>query len=66
VGGKLPKVSVSNSTESILYFAVFSAIIGFAISCAVLQIDYRIKNKTQSMANSVSTRDNDLVLSQSK
>jgi phosphate/sulfate permease len=66
VGGKLPKVSVSNSTESILYFAVFSAIIGFAISCAVLQIAYRIKNKTQSMANSVSTRDNDLVLSQSK
>lgn len=44
MGGKLPRVSVSNSTESILYFAVFSAIIGFAISSAVLQIAYRIKN----------------------
>jgi phosphate/sulfate permease len=45
VGGRLPKVSVSNSTESILYFAVFSAIIGFAISCAVLQIAYKIIKK---------------------
>ena len=34
----MPRVSVSNSTESILYFSVFSAIIGLAISLAVLQI----------------------------
>jgi phosphate/sulfate permease len=50
VGGKLPRLSVSNSTESILYFAVFSAIIGFAISSAVLQIAYRTeKHKAQKI-----------------
>jgi heme-binding NEAT domain protein len=55
VGGKLPKVSDSSSTESILYFSVFSAIIGFAISCAVLQIAYRIKIRYH--ANSISIRE---------
>ena len=37
-GGREPKVSVSNSTESILYFGICSAIIGFAILLAVLHI----------------------------
>jgi hypothetical protein len=58
VGGKLPKVRVSNSTESILYFAVFSSIIGLATSCAVLQIAYRIKNIKHSM----SIRDSEFML----
>jgi phosphate/sulfate permease len=60
VGGKLPKLSDSKSTESILYFSVFSAIIGFAISCAVLQIAYRIKIRYH--ANSISIRDNHFIL----
>ena len=54
MGGKLPRVRVSNSIESILYCAVFSAIIGFAISSAVLQIAYRIKK--HSIENSMSIR----------
>ena len=38
VGGREPKLSASNSTESILYFGICSAIMGFAIVLAVLQI----------------------------
>ena len=38
VGGSDPRVNVSNSTDSILYFAVCSAIMGFAVFFAVLQI----------------------------
>lgn len=40
VGGREPKVSASNSTESILYFGICSAMIGFAMFFAVLQIAY--------------------------
>lgn len=40
VGGREPKLSSSNSTESILYFGICSAIMGFAILFAVLQIAY--------------------------
>lgn len=40
VGGKDPNEKVSNSTESILYFRICSAIMGFAISFAVLHIAY--------------------------
>lgn len=38
VGGRQPKLSSSNSTESILYLGICSAIMGFAILLAVLQI----------------------------
>lgn len=38
VGGSEPKVSISNSTESILQFGICSAIIGFAIDFAILEI----------------------------
>lgn len=46
VGGREPNVSVSNTTESILYFGICSAIMGFAMSFAVLHIAYEDnKNK---------------------
>jgi hypothetical protein len=51
VGGNEPNVNVSNSTESILYLAVLSAIIGLAISFAVLHIACEIrysKSKTEN------------------
>lgn len=38
VGGREPKVSASNSTESILYWGICSAIIGFTVSLTVLHI----------------------------
>ena len=40
VGGREPKVNVSNSTDSILYFGICSAIMGFAIFIAVLHIAF--------------------------
>lgn len=57
MGGKEPNVKVLNSTESILYFAAFSSIIGFAISFAVLHIAFKQNRHISSNKKKLQKRD---------
>lgn len=54
VGGRLPSVSSSNSTDSILNFGICSAIIGSAICFTVLQIAWWIYPSTFNLMKEAS------------